>query len=116
MPIRTAKKSDARGRETQPTPQDKAAVNAALELLNRRWVARIIWELRKSTLTFRELQVACGDLSTSVLNQRLADLREARLVEHRPGAGYGLTPLGAELMIAARPLLRWAPKWFEAVR
>jgi len=39
------------------------------------------------------LQEACDDLSPTVVNARIGDLREAKLVELLPGEGYALTPL-----------------------
>ena len=92
------------------------AVNEAIEIFNRRWSLRILWELRKATRTFRELQIACGGISPSVLNERLGELRAALLVQHEPALGYELTQHGKKLIIAARPLLRWAPDWAEAMR
>ncbi len=92
----------------------KRAINAALELFHRRWVLRILWELRVGALNFRELQAACGDLSASVLSRRLAELREELLVEHDAGSGYRLTPLGRELLVAFDPLLRWSVRWATA--
>lgn len=99
----------------QPRPSAKEAINAALELFNRRWTLRVLWELREGPLNFRQLQVACGELSASVLNQRLAELREALLVDHDAGAGYRLSTHGQELLVAFEPLLRWAPPWARAV-
>ena len=59
---------------------------AALDLLGRRWTLRVLWELRDgSAASFRELRERCDTMSTSVLNQRLTELREAGLVEHRRG-------------------------------
>ena len=88
----------------------KEAINAALELFNRRWVLRVLWELRAGPMSFRALQSACGDLSPTVLNQRLAELREAALVDAGE-AGYALTPLGRELVVAFEPLTAWALRW-----
>lgn len=81
-----------------------------LDLLGRRWVLRILWELRAGPLNFRELQAACGGLSPSVLNQRLAELREAGLVESSAG-GYAFTAQGRELFRLFGPLNRWAERW-----
>src|ERR1700750_1108297 len=83
----------------------KDAINAALELFPRRLTLRILWELRGEdlSLNFRALQAACGDLSASVLNQRLAELREALLVEHDAGSGYRLAPQGRSLLVAIEP-------------
>ncbi|KQW45871.1 hypothetical protein ASD88_11420 [Pelomonas sp. Root662] len=102
---------------TEP-PSGKDAVNAALELFNRRWTLRILWELRGGAvrLNFRALQAACGDVSASVLNQRLAELREALLVEHDAGSGYGLSAQGRALLVAIEPLLKWAPRWARDVQ
>ena len=88
----------------------KEAINAALELFNRRWVLRVLWELRAGPMSFRALQSACGDLSPTVLNQRLAELREAALVDAGE-AGYALAPLGRELVAAFEPLTAWALRW-----
>jgi DNA-binding HxlR family transcriptional regulator len=96
----------------------KDAINAALELFHRRWTLRILWELRAedASLTFRGLQAACGDLSASVLNQRLAELREALLVAHDAGSGYRLATQGRLLLVAIAPLLKWAPQWAREVQ
>jgi DNA-binding HxlR family transcriptional regulator len=91
----------------------KDAINEALDLFQRRWALRVLWELRDGALTFRALQARCGDLSPTVLNQRLAELREAALVD--AGAeGYALTGLGRELHVAFAPLATWAQRWKKA--
>ena len=68
-----------------------------LDLLGRRWALRILWELRDGPLTFRALQAACGNLSPSVLNDRLRELREAGILELREPEGYGPTAIAEEL-------------------
>lgn len=88
----------------------KQAINAAMELLHRRWMMRVVWELRGEPLSFRALQSACGGLSPTVLNQRLAELREAGLAAS-DATGYALTPLGRELLEAFAPLSKWAVRW-----
>ncbi|MBI2383285.1 MAG: helix-turn-helix transcriptional regulator [Gammaproteobacteria bacterium] len=70
-----------------------------LDLLGRRWTLRILWELRPGPLTFRALQVRCDEVSPTSLNARLAELREAQLIESGEG-GYAMTPLGA-----------WSERW-----
>lgn len=96
-------------------PSAKEAINTALELFNRRWTLRILWELRGEPMNFRQLQAACGDLSASVLSQRLAELREALLLEHDPGAGYRLSRHGQDLLVAFQPLLDWSRPWAGAL-
>ena len=86
-------------------------VMALLDLLGRRWALRVIWELREGRrLNFRDLLAASGT-SPSVLNTRLAELRETGIVAHDPDAGYGLTPAGANLLDMLMPLHDWAEKW-----
>jgi DNA-binding HxlR family transcriptional regulator len=82
---------------------------ALLDLLGRRWALRVIWELRDSTLSFRELQAACGGISSSVLSQRVAELRHAGILEQ--GEGFRLTDEGRGLIDAYGPLNDWAERW-----
>ncbi len=68
-------------------------VMALLDLLGRRWALRVLWELRDDDpLTFRELQSRSGDISSSVLNDRLRELREASIVDAQPGVATGSRP------------------------
>jgi DNA-binding HxlR family transcriptional regulator len=84
---------------------------ALLDLLGRRWALRVLWELRgDEPLTFRELQARCGDISSSVLNDRLRELRDADVVSADPG-GYNLTDEGRELLAVLRPIDAWAKRW-----
>jgi len=83
---------------------------AALDLLGRRWALRVLWELRTGPLTFRALREACGDVSPTVLNARLRELREAGLLE-TGDAGYALTDAGRALGRALAPLDAWSQRW-----
>jgi DNA-binding HxlR family transcriptional regulator len=84
-----------------------------LDLLGRRWALRLIWELREEPRRFRELQDSIG-ASPTIINTRLAELREAKLVELDPEAGYRLTVLGQELLRLFLPLHAWSEKWMAA--
>lgn len=86
-------------------------VMVLLDLLGRRWTLRLLWELRLGSRTFRELQAACDGASPSVINTRLRELRDARLVAHESGSGYVLTQRGGELNQLLQPLGRWAGDW-----
>lgn len=83
---------------------------ALLDLLGRRWALRLIWELREGPLSFREAQARCGGISSSVLNDRLAELRTAGIVEAAAG-GYALTGEGRELLELYPALNAWAERW-----
>ncbi len=85
-------------------------IMAALDLLGRRWALRIVWELRETALPFRSLAAACGGVAPSVLNTRLAELREARIVT-LGDEGYALTPQGRALNTALWPLIEWSEAW-----
>jgi len=87
----------------------------AFDLLGRRWALRVVWELRAETLGFRELQRRCGDMSSSVLRDRLTELTGAELVEAGE-AGYALSEHGRDLLGALEPLNRWADGWARRSR
>jgi DNA-binding HxlR family transcriptional regulator len=91
---------------------------ALLDLLGRRWTLRVLWELRTGPITFRALQTACGEISPTVLNTRLREMREGGIVAHE-GKGFGLTAQGQSLLETLQPLHAWAERWaaqLKAVR
>jgi DNA-binding HxlR family transcriptional regulator len=94
---------------------DRQPVHVLLELLGQRWALRIIWELRGNPLGFRPLQAACDDVSPSVLNQRLHELRRSRLVV-RSAEGYTLTRYGLSLLGVLAPLKEWSGEWVREAR
>jgi DNA-binding HxlR family transcriptional regulator len=84
---------------------------ALLDLLGRRGTLRVLWELRDGhPQSFRLLRASADGISPSVLNTRLKELREARVVELAE-AGYGLTAQGLALVNHLKPLNRWAETW-----
>ncbi|HXO71941.1 MAG TPA: helix-turn-helix domain-containing protein [Bradyrhizobium sp.] len=86
-------------------------IMALLDLLGRRWTLRILWELRESALTSRVLREACDGASPTVLQARLAELRQAGFVELVPASGYRLTEMGRELLGTFLPLHKFADRW-----
>jgi DNA-binding HxlR family transcriptional regulator len=87
-----------------------------LDLLGRRWTLRILWELRDQALTSRALREACDDVSPTVLQKRLVELRQAGFVELHPLNGYCLTEIGRELHGTFLPLHRFAERWNKTQR
>jgi DNA-binding HxlR family transcriptional regulator len=83
---------------------------AAFDLFGRRWALRVLWELRDGPRTFRDLRERCDDVSPTVLNTRLGELRDAGLLE-KTDRGYALTDTGRALGRALQPLVRWAEDW-----
>ncbi|MDQ0569247.1 DNA-binding HxlR family transcriptional regulator [Variovorax paradoxus] len=104
--------------ESPPEPAATAAsrrpVMRLLEQLGRKGTLRILWELRDGLpQTFRALRLSTGDMSPSVLNDRLKELRAGGIVALADG-GYVLTESGVELVKRLKPLNQWADRWFDA--
>lgn len=53
----------------------EAPLMSLLDLAGRRWLLRIMWELREEQLRFGELRMRCDRMSQSVLTTRLAEPR-----------------------------------------
>jgi DNA-binding HxlR family transcriptional regulator len=83
------------------------AVQSALDLLGRRWSLLLVWELRRSALTFSELRERTG-ISPSVLSGRLRELGDAGVVEQVGDRRYRLAGPGRELARILYELNRWA--------
>jgi DNA-binding HxlR family transcriptional regulator len=88
---------------------------ATLDLLGRRWVLRLIWEMREKPCGFRELQANCEGLSPSVLSKRLKELQLAGVVEQDDDARWLLTPLGKSLQPAIKAMSDWSKRWEESL-
>ena len=89
---------------------------ALLDLLGRRWALRILWELRAGPLSFRRLQERCDSMSTSVLSNRLTELRDSQLVERNGDGGYGLTEQGSLLLTRLDGIDEWTRQWSQLLR
>ena len=90
-------------------------VMALLDLLGRRWTLRIVWELRDRRSNFRSLLEQIGG-NSGALNARIKELREAGIVDHAEGDGYGLTAEGKKLLASLAPLHDWAERWAKRRR
>src|SRR5690606_37022745 len=91
-------------------------IMALLDLLGRRWTLRILWEMRHGeSMSFRDIQSACDNLSPTVLNKRLQELREAEIIILEDGQGYQLSEDGAGLLNLLKPLNAWSEDWAERV-
>ena len=91
------------------------AVESVLDLLGRRWALRLIWELRRSTLSFSELRERTG-ISPSVLSARLRELVDSDVLERDGGRRYRLSGRGRELARILYELNRWAEHQQETGR
>jgi DNA-binding HxlR family transcriptional regulator len=91
------------------------AVESVLDLLGRRWALRLVWELRRSTLSFSELRERTG-ISPSVLSARLRELVDSGVLERDGGGRYRLSGRGRELARILYELNRWAEHQQETGR
>ena len=82
-----------------------------IDILGKKWVLRILWELKPGPCTFRQLQSRCGDLSPTTINARIKDLCGAKFVVKTDDAGYALTAQGEELIELFLPLNNFATRW-----
>ena len=88
-----------------------APIMALFDLLGRRWAMGVLWTVcENEPATFRALQAQCESISPAVLNKRIKELREARLME-RDVRGYVASPLGRELYAMLVPMGRWSKDW-----
>ena len=89
---------------------------AILDFLGRRWVLRILWELREEPLGFRALQARCDNASPTILSRRLGELRCMAIVSQGGNSEYALTPAGRKLCTILLPLHFWAEDWATSVQ
>ena len=85
-----------------------------LDILGQRWTLRILWELNAGCVSFRRLRELCDDVSPTLLNRRLKELRELRFVVLED-CGFKLTGQGEELVEQFARLDRWAQDWARTI-
>lgn len=86
-------------------------IMAAMNIFSRRWVLRIIWELRDGACGFRELQARCEKMSPDTLSTRLNELKTAGIVVNDAQNQWQLSELGYALKPALTELNRWSKLW-----
>lgn len=91
-------------------------IMAALDLVGRRWILRLVWELEQEPAGFRDLQRRCDGMSSSVLSARLHELRSTGIITTADDGTNHLTPRGVALVAALQPLLRWSEDWARSMR
>lgn len=90
---------------------NKRPIVALIDILSKKWVLRMLWELQQGPSTFRALQTRCGDISPTTINQRLKDLKEVNLVTSSTTEGYALTETGYQLIELFDPINDFAKQW-----
>ena len=103
----------AKGIQRLRSAPTSRAMARVLDLSGRRWALRAVWELRVGPLNFRALQQACGDISPSVLQRRLHELRELGAIEKIPLLGYRLSSRGERLFQVLVMLNKWSAEYAD---
>ena len=85
-------------------------IMALLDLLGRTWALGIVWNLSQGPATFRELQQRCEQISPSLLNTRLKELKQLNIIEVAD-EGYTLSRQGEDLFAIISPLSNWSKDW-----
>lgn len=89
-------------------------IMALFDLLGRSWAMGVIWQLQNGPFTFRDLQEKCENISPSLLNNRIKELKKADIVE-RTLDGYQLTIRGKKLIKLLHPFGEWSKEWAKEV-
>lgn len=89
-------------------------IMALFDLLGRTWAMGIVWQLEGGPFSFRVLRTRCAEVSPTLLNNRLKELRATGLVSLGPD-GYYLTALGEELLVFLHGMEKWSSRWAEAL-
>ncbi|HVL51829.1 MAG TPA: helix-turn-helix domain-containing protein [Actinomycetota bacterium] len=90
------------------------ALTQVFSLLGKRWTGMIIGVLLDGPRRFAEIARSVPSITDGMLSSRLAELRDAGLVERQIIEGppvatlYRLTPGGAALRPALEELMAWA--------
>ena len=85
-------------------------IMALLDLIGRTWALGIVWNLHQGPATFRELQQRCEQISPTLLNNRLKELKTLQLVDMQ-AQGYQLSKQGKDLLAIILPLSDWSIQW-----
>jgi DNA-binding HxlR family transcriptional regulator len=89
-------------------------IMALLDLLGRTWALGVIWNLSQGPATFRELQLRCEQISPSLLNTRLKELKQLNIIEVAD-KGYTLSQYGEDLFSIISPLSHWSKDWAASI-
>ncbi|CAI7725278.1 winged helix-turn-helix transcriptional regulator [Bacillus altitudinis] len=89
----------------------------AVELLSKRWVALIVFQLLSGSQRFSEIEAALTNLSGRVLSERLKELEAAGIVKRDVFAEtpvrieYSLTDMGRSLAPVFEEIAKWSSEW-----
>jgi DNA-binding HxlR family transcriptional regulator len=101
--------------------QSSCAGCPLIDLLDRKWVRRILRTLRiEGTMRFSEIERRLTGISPKTLTERLRDLEEREIVERTVRAEvpirveYRLTERGVELADIIVATCNWVQRWYPS--
>jgi DNA-binding HxlR family transcriptional regulator len=92
-----------------------------MSVVDGKWVALILWELKDGPTRFNALHRSLGGVSQKMLTQHLKELQRTGVVHREsyhevpPRVEYSMTEAGRELLDALEPLGNWAAKHIDMI-
>lgn len=89
----------------------------AVELLSKRWVSLIVFQLLSGQQRFSEIESSLTNLSGRVLSERLKELEAAGILKREVFAEtpvrieYSLTDMGRSLAPVFEEISKWSSEW-----
>ncbi len=103
-------------------PQVCSTIEAAFDVLGRKWTGLVIHALSSAALHFCDLERAIPGVSARMLTARIKELEEAAIVTRTVHTGtpvrvvYALTDKGKALIPVMKGIERWARAWEPAAQ
>ena len=104
--------------EEEEEEQKCKAINNIWEVLGRKWALLILKNLHtKEAIRFNELKRTLGEISSTVLADRLLEMEREGLISKKiyleipPRVEYRLTARARELGVILKDLGEWALRW-----
>ncbi len=99
---------------------ETCTVYRTMDYLSKKWAMIILFEMRRGNdwMRFSEIHTRLGNVTPKVLTERLKDLENEGLIEHRVNTSempirseYRLTQAGFEMTEIIHQIKMWALKW-----
>lgn len=100
-----------------PREQLCPKIEAAFELLGKRWTGMIIWALLSGPKRFKEISELIPGMSDRMLSERFKELEASGILTRRVypetpvRIEYSLTEKGRALQPALDEMRKWAERW-----
>ena len=94
-------------------------LDLAIDFIRGKWKAVILCHLYEEPKRFLELQRITKGVSHKVLNEKLKELEEDKLIERiaypevPPKVEYKLTPMGRDLTSCIKEIENWSIKYYS---